>query len=186
MLFKKIIKTPKILLVQGSLSPYSKTAILIDHAARALRTRSIPYDILDLCTANLDFYREGEDVTYGKSTQNAVARISNVDGLLFATPVYGGSVSGGVKNLMDIAYKELNGKSVGLCCHSAEGNSYHASVAFKELLMRCAHITTVQPILHTQDDSFKNKAIYDDAVCDILEEMIDSLFLQLEKRAMQH
>ncbi len=182
MFFRKENKSPKILLIQGSLSPQSKTAILVERAAFALRNRSIPYDILDVCTANVDFYREGEGVKYGTSTQAALGRITTCEGMLFCVPVYGGAVSGGVKNIIDIAQQELQGKFAGLACHSAEGNSYQASIAFKELLMSRSRVTVVQPILHTENDSFKQKIIYDEAVVDILEEMIDSLFSQLQKR----
>lgn len=180
MLFKKNIRTPKILLIQGSLSPQSKTAILVERAAYALRNRTISYDILDLCTANLDFYREGGG--YGSSTLQAVEHIAISDGLVFCVPVYGGAISGGVRNLIDISAAEMRGKWAGLACYSAEGNSYPASVAFRDLLASQAGVTTVQPILHTENDSFKQKAIYDDAVNDILEEMIDSLFVQIRKR----
>lgn len=180
MFAKKNNRIPKILLVQGSLSPYSKTAILVERAAYVLRNRSIPYDILDLCTANLDFYREG--VTYGEETREALLRITACDGFVFCVPVYGGAVSGGIKNLIDIAQEVMHKKCAGIACYSAEGNSYQASVAFKELLMARSTLTTVQPILHTENDSFKNKLMYDDAAIDILEEMIDSLFLQMHKR----
>lgn len=184
MLFRRdTTRTPKLLLIQGSLSSHSKTALLIDRAAYGLRIRGIPYEILDLSTANLDFFREGEGVCYGASTHHAVSRVKVCDGLIFSVPVYGGAVSGGIKNFISIAQQELMGKYAGLVCHSAEGNSYHASVAFKEMLATDLKIMTVQPILHAENDSFKNNEIYDEAVNDILEEMIDSLFSQLRKRA---
>lgn len=179
MLFKKNIKLPKILLVQGSLSPQSKTAILVDAAASALRNRAIPYDILDLSTANLDFYNEARN--YGKSTQAVIEKIKASEGFLFAVPVYGGSVSGGIKNLIDIVCDACSGKYAGIACYSAEGNSYLASVQWRAHLSAQAGLSVVQPILHTTAESFKQHSIYDDAAADILEEMIDSLFARLKK-----
>lgn len=179
MLFKKNARLPKILLIQGSLSPQSKTAILAAAAAGALRNRAIPYDTLDLSTANLDFYNEAH--TYGKSTHVAIEKIKASDGLLFFVPVYGGAVSGGVKNLIDIAGDACMGKHAGLACYSTESNSYPASVQWRTHLSSHAGVSVVQPILHTNAESFKQHFIYDDAATDILEEMIDSLFVRLQK-----
>lgn len=178
-LFKKNTRLPKILLIQGSLSPQSKTAILVGVASNALRNRALPYDILDLSTANLDFYNEAQ--TYGKSTHVAIEKIKASDGLLFFVPVYGGAVSGGVKNLIDIAGDACIGKHAGLACYSAESNSYPASVQWRAYLSSQTSMSVVQPILHTNADSFKQNSVYDDAAIDILEEMIDSLFVRLQK-----
>ncbi|MBI4239497.1 NAD(P)H-dependent oxidoreductase [Candidatus Uhrbacteria bacterium] len=177
MFFKKNRKKePKLLLIQGSLSPHSKTSLLIDEAAVMLKKKGVAhYEIFDIRTYDLDFCNGRELNEYSQDTQKAFSLIESADAYIFGMPVYCYSISGGLKNLIDLTSNAMQDKIAGIMCNSSGIRSYLASLDLLKILSYEAHITTVQPIVHTYKESFKNDKIFDEKVLEVMEEMIDGL-----------
>lgn len=182
MLFKKKKKIePLVVLVQGSLSPTSKTAILIEKAASILTRHAIKYEILDLRKTDMDFCNGRPIEEYNKATQHAFALMKKANGYIFGMPVYSHSVSGALKNLIDIADSSLACKPAGIVCHAQGVKGYLASMDLAKILSFEAQMNLVQPIVHTNEESFRKDEIFDDQVSMLLQEMIDAVLKKVKK-----
>ena len=177
--FQKKQQSKPILIIQGSLSPHSKSHVLVENVADKLHTRNASFDIVDLRTSDIDFFTGNPISTYNAKTQAVYAALHAAKGYVVSAPVYGGKISGGIRNFIDIMNDALRGKLAGIMCHAKEGNAYPASVELKELLFSKASMRTVQPIVLTSDDAFKQDSLYDEVILDVMEEMLYSLLKQM-------
>lgn len=101
--------------IGGSLRPNSHSQIALNFAAQRVEALGAEVEILDLRTMQLPFCN-GEDGYPGypdvERLRNAVKQ---ADGLILATPEYHGSVSGVLKNALDLMdFEQLDGKVTGL------------------------------------------------------------------------
>lgn len=173
MLFGRARKKKKVLLIQGSLSPYSKTAVLIHEAAACLKRKSIDHEVLDFRTLDIDIWDGRPIERYTPDTQKAYQMLKNADAYLFAVPVYAHSVSGAVKNIVDIAALALEKKPVGILCYADAAQSYSASLDFLHILSEKAHTRTLKPVVHTYPEDFKGDTVYTEGIYQLIEELID-------------
>jgi FMN reductase len=104
----------KIVGIGGSLRAGSYSQMALNVAAQRAQALGAEVEILDVRSLNLPFctgendYHEYPDV---EKLQNAVKA---ADGLILATPEYHGSVSGVLKNALDLmSFEHLDGKVVG-------------------------------------------------------------------------
>lgn len=184
MLFKKKKKaSPFLLLVQGSLSPTSKTALLIQKASSMLASHDVRVEILDLRTANMDFCNGRPIEEYNESTQAAYTLMKKADGYIFGMPIYSHSVSGALKNLIDIGGSTLFRKPAGIVCHAQGVKGYLASMDLAKILSFEAQMNLLQPIVHTNEESFRKDEIFDDQVTLLLKEMIDVLLKKITRNS---
>ncbi|MBI4268286.1 NAD(P)H-dependent oxidoreductase [Candidatus Uhrbacteria bacterium] len=174
-MFGKKKQTKKIVLIQGSLNPQSNTALLIDEAARVLAHRHIPYEVFDLRRADMDFCDGRPIEKYNQDTKALYETIKSADAYIFGMPVYSYSISGALKNLIDITSGAMQKKVAGILCNSAGRRSYLASVDLMKILSYEADMVTVQPIVHTDRETFKDGKIFDDHVIELIAEMIDGI-----------
>jgi NAD(P)H-dependent FMN reductase len=102
----------KIVALGGSLRPDSYSFQALQIAADRVRELGAEVEILNLRELNLPFSQQEGNYPDVIRLQNAVKA---ADGLIIATPEYHGSVSGAVKNALDLlSFEHLAGKVVGL------------------------------------------------------------------------
>jgi len=105
----------KIVGIGGSLRPdsYSQKALAI--ATQRIETLGATVEILDLRTMTLPFCDGGDDYTAYPNVAKLRQAVKQADGLILATPEYHGSVSGVLKNALDLmSFDELSDKVTGL------------------------------------------------------------------------
>lgn len=105
----------KIVAIGGSLraNSYSQQALQI--AAQRVEALGAAVEILDLRTLNLPFCNGGDNYPDYPDVVKLCETVKAADGLLLATPEYHGSVSGVLKNALDLmGFEELSGKVAGL------------------------------------------------------------------------
>lgn len=105
----------KIVGIAGSLRPdsYSQQALRV--AAQRVETLGAEVEILDLRTMNLPFCNGGDEYPEYPDVARLSQTVKVADGLILATPEYHGSVSGVLKNALDLlGFEELSGKVAGL------------------------------------------------------------------------
>jgi len=105
----------KIVGIGGSLRPqsYSQRALIL--AAKRVEALGAEVEILDLRTLNLPFCNGGDDYSDYPDVARLQQTVKTADGLILATPEYHGSVSGVLKNALDLmGFEELSGKVAGL------------------------------------------------------------------------
>jgi FAD reductase [NAD(P)H] len=176
MIFSKKKQDKKIVLVQGSLSPTSKTSRLIAVAAEMLARKNIVHEILDIRSFDMDFCDGRSFDRYNADTQKTFEIMSSAGGYILGMPVYSHSISGALKNLIEITSPAMTKKAVGVICNSDGIRSYLASVDLLKVLSYEAHAIPIQPVVHTYPESFHGEDIYDEQIFELLEEMIGCLF----------
>ncbi|MCS6936149.1 MAG: NAD(P)H-dependent oxidoreductase [Candidatus Bipolaricaulota bacterium] len=94
---------PKILGINGSLRRTgSRTLHALEIALRGAADAGAHTELLDLKQLDLPFYDDRPDVqSYPPSVFTLVERVRWADGLILASPVYHGTLSGAMKNALD-------------------------------------------------------------------------------------
>lgn len=102
----------KIVGISGSLRPGSHSQQALQLVASRLEALGASVEILDLRTLNLPFCDGSPDYPDVERLRNAVKQ---ANGLVLATPEYHGSLSGVLKNVLDLmSFDQLSDKVAGL------------------------------------------------------------------------
>ncbi|WP_353930567.1 NADPH-dependent FMN reductase [Okeanomitos corallinicola TIOX110] len=105
----------KIVGIGGSLRPGSYTQLGLKIAAQRIEALGAEVEILDLREMQLPFCNGGKEYPEYPDVQRLRDTVSNADGLILATPEYHGSVSGVIKNALDLmSFDQLSGKVTGV------------------------------------------------------------------------
>lgn len=110
----KVNAMVKIVGIAGSLRPdsYSHKALAI--AAERVGALGAEVEILDLRSLNLPFCDGGDDYSDYPDVARLQQAFRQADGIILATPEYHGSVSGVLKNALDLmGFEEFTDKVVG-------------------------------------------------------------------------
>ena len=129
----------KIVGIGGSLRPdsYSQTALNI--ALQRVEALGATTETLDLRTMKLPFCDGGDEYPGYPDLERLRSTVKQADGLILATPEYHGSVSGVLKNALDLmSFEQLDGKVTGLISILG-GQSNSNALNHLRLIMRWVH-----------------------------------------------
>jgi FMN reductase len=105
----------KIVGISGSLRADSYSYQALTVAAQRAEALGAEVEILDLRTLNLPFCNGGDSYADYPDVERLSRTVQAANGLILATPEYHGSVSGVLKNALDLmGFEELGGKVTGL------------------------------------------------------------------------
>ncbi len=105
----------KIVGINGSLRPGSYSAMALEVAISRVGALGIETEIIDLRKLSLPFCNGGDDYSDYPDVAKMQQTVKSAAGLILATPEYHGSVSGVMKNALDLmSFEELSGKVAGL------------------------------------------------------------------------
>ncbi|MFN7566008.1 MAG: NADPH-dependent FMN reductase, partial [Microcystis sp.] len=101
----------KIVGINGSLRPGSYSAMALEVAISRVGALGIETEIIDLRKLSLPFCNGGDDYSDYPDVAKMQQTVKSAAGLILATPEYHGSVSGVMKNALDLmSFEELSGK----------------------------------------------------------------------------
>ena len=101
--------------VCGSLNAKSTTEMALSLALKGAREYGADTKMIALRDYKLVFYGEVEEKDYPPDVFRLREEIKEADGIIFGTPEYHGSMSGVLKNMLDLMSQEqLEGKIAGL------------------------------------------------------------------------
>ena len=101
--------------INGSLRPESYSAKALKIAITRVEALGADVDFLDLRTLSLPFCDGGKEYPDYPDVEKLRQTVEAADGLILATPEYHGSLSGVMKNALDLmSFTELSGKVTGL------------------------------------------------------------------------
>ncbi|MCU0534570.1 MAG: NAD(P)H-dependent oxidoreductase [Hydrococcus sp. Prado102] len=104
----------KIVGISGSLRPDSYSAQALEIAATRVRALDTEVETLDLRNMSLPFCNGGEEYPDYPDVKKLQKTVKEADGLILVTPEYHGSVSGVLKNALDLmSFDELSDKVTG-------------------------------------------------------------------------
>jgi FMN reductase len=111
--------------VLGSTTPPGRMHRALDGAIERSAARGVAADLLDLGTLRLGFADGTPIEDLGDDTAATVAALESAPALVIATPVYRGSLTGSLKNLLDLTpVGALQGKVVGLVAMGASDHHF--------------------------------------------------------------
>jgi FMN reductase len=104
----------KIVGIAGSLRTDSYSQIALKIAAQKVADLGAEVEILDLRTMQLPFCDGGDEYPNYPDVLRMQAAVSAADGLILVSPEYHGSISGVLKNALDLmSFDQLSGKVTG-------------------------------------------------------------------------
>lgn len=105
----------KIIGIIGSLRPDSYSASALNQAVSRVQALGVEAEILDLRNMTLPFCDGGNDYPEYPDVEVLREKVKTADGLILATPEYHGSLSGVLKNALDLmSFEHLSQKVTGL------------------------------------------------------------------------
>jgi FMN reductase len=111
--------------ILGSTTPPGRMHRALEGAIDRAGGRGVEAELLDLGTLALGFADGTPVADLGDDTPAAIAAIEGAGALILATPVYRGSITGSLKNLLDLTpVPALQGKVVGIVAMGASDHHY--------------------------------------------------------------
>ncbi|HAC62726.1 MAG TPA: NADPH-dependent FMN reductase [Cyanothece sp. UBA12306] len=105
----------KIVGINGSLRSGSYSAKALELAKKSVENLGNEVEILDLREMSLPFCNGGDEYPDYPDVEKLRQTVKTSDGLILATPEYHGSISGVIKNALDLmSFEQLSGKVTGL------------------------------------------------------------------------
>ena len=125
--------------IGGSLRPNSYSQIALSLAAQRVEALGAEVEILDLRTMQLPFCNGENEYPGYPDVEQLRKAVKQADSLILATPEYHGSVSGVLKNALDLmAFEQLDGKVTGLISVLG-GQSNSNALNDLRIIMRWVH-----------------------------------------------
>ena len=104
----------KIVGIAGSLRPDSYSQMAVNVAAQKVAALGAEVEVLDLRQMQLPFCDGGTEYPNYPDVQRLRTAVNSADGLILASPEYHGSISGVLKNTLDLmSFEQLSGKVTG-------------------------------------------------------------------------
>jgi FMN reductase len=117
--------TTDLRVILGSTTPPGRMHRAVDGAIERAAARGTSADLLDLGTLDLGFADGTPPEQLEDDTAAVIAAVENAGALIVATPVYRGSLTGSLKNLLDLTpVAALQGKVVGLLAMGASDHHF--------------------------------------------------------------
>ncbi|MBU0981917.1 NAD(P)H-dependent oxidoreductase [Patescibacteria group bacterium] len=166
---------PKIILIQGSLRERSHTAFIIQAAAAHLKRLKISCEIIDLRSTPQPFCDGREMHLYPEPIRALHERLRKAKAFIFGMPVYCQSVSGPLKNFIDIHSRAFDEKLAGIISVAGSEKSYLASSDLQHILSYESSCEVVHPIVFASRTDFMGDHLDSKKPKQKLKEMVEEL-----------
>jgi FMN reductase len=111
--------------ILGSTTPPGRLHRAVEGAIDRAAERGVEADLLDLGTLKIGFADGTPPADLDDDTPATIAAIEGTKALILATPVYRGSMTGSLKNLLDLTpVPALQGKVVGIVAMGASDHHF--------------------------------------------------------------
>lgn len=165
----------KIILVQSSLNPNSRTAIVVQKAGDLLNEMNYEIEIIDLRDYEIPFCDGRPLSEYGGDTLEIHEKLKTGDAFIIGFPVYMYSFSGVLKNFLDILSGPFVEKYCGIIANAGGLASYLSSAELIKLLSFDLDMTSIQPTVYSHKKHFQDGQLTDDYIIEKLKLMLKKL-----------
>jgi NAD(P)H-dependent FMN reductase len=167
----------------GSSASSRRTRALIESALEGAQTadKDINIEIVDLSQVTLDFC-DGRPINeYSLDTQRVLEKVKNADAYLFGSPMYRGTMTGALKNLIDLIPDDyIKGKAAGLVATGGSDHHYLGLDLGFRTAMAFFRVHTIPGVLYHSRFTVENGRIEEDKVRNQAEQFGNDL-VQLTK-----
>ncbi len=165
----------KIVFIQSSLSLHSKSFLLLQKVSEMAKEKSFATEFLDLRTLDLPFCDGRALSDYPQELHPIYEQIEKADYLIFGAAIYCHSISGVLKNFIDLFSKAFKNKRFGVCAAAGSKMSYLATADLVRILGYEASATGIQPMVLVDKNDFKDNEIINPTIIERMERMLTSL-----------
>lgn len=149
----------KTILISTSLSNNSKSALLIQESANQLEKKGELTEVVDLRKFAVPFCDGRALEDYPAEIQSLYKRIEEADNFVFGFPIYCYSISGVLKNFIDIFSSAMKGKRFGVCAAAGSKLSYLAIADLHKIMHFQSNATAVHPAVVADYADFENDKV---------------------------
>ena len=135
----------KIILISTSLSENSRSALLVQAAAEQLEKAGKTAEVIDLRKVTIPFCDGRALEDYPAEVQSLYKSIEEADAIVFGFPIYCYSISGVLKNFIDVFSYAMKGKRFGVCAAAGSKLSYLAIADLHKIMHFQSNATVVHP-----------------------------------------
>jgi len=165
----------KITILQSSLRESSNTSILCKAFERKCLEKWLEVNYIDLREGELQFC-DGRGLSeYNSDMQDIYKKIEASEAVVFGMPVYQYSMSGVLKNLIDVCGGAIAGKPVWVLVNAGGPNCYMASRDLLDCLYYEYATTNLSPTPYAWSMDFKDGELVNEKVLSKLEELVASI-----------
>ncbi len=165
----------KILFIQGSLAQNSKSFLLLKMAMISAESKGFESELLDLRHIDMPFCDGRKLPEYSQDLQAIYDKIQAATYVVFGMPVYCYSISGPLKNFIDIFSHAFENKRFGICAAAGSRMSYLATADLIKILAYESKATGVQPMVLTDYHDYDGDRVVDEKIPSRIDDMLDSL-----------
>lgn len=165
----------KLVVIQGSRSSNSRTSIVVEEAVKLLKEKNIEHTLIDIRDVDMEFC-DGRPINeYNEQLQKLYKQLEEADAYIIGMPVYQTSVSGPLKNFLDVMSKAMYYKTVGLIVNSGGIRSYYAGADMLKILSYELWTVMVQPTVHTYPADFEDGQLKNEKAVEKLHLLIENV-----------
>lgn len=165
----------KITIIQSSLRQGSHTAIVCRAFAEKCDALGIHVHYIDLKDVKMDLCDARPLEKYSEDIQKVYKIMEESEAVVFGMPVYQYTMSGVLKNFIDIAWWAIAWKSVWVIVNSGGPNTYMASLDLFNALQLEYATTNIMPTPFTWSTDFKDGKIVNEKVMSKLDELAENI-----------
>jgi NAD(P)H-dependent FMN reductase len=166
--------TTTLLGISGSLTKGGSTRTVIDYALQAAKERYPPISttVLDLRDYAISFCDGRSLSEYTDDTPKVVQHIQDADAYVIGTPMYRGSYTGSLKNLLDhVPVEALMGKVAGLVATGASDHHYLGLDQELRPVLMWFNMHLVPGSVYVRSNQLQGSKITDEQVCEYLRQL---------------
>jgi NAD(P)H-dependent FMN reductase len=157
----------KIVGICGSAASGKRTHALIEHCLESARTAgdNVETGLIDLSRVTLEFCDGRPTEEYNETTRSVLSHIQTADAYLFGSPMYRGSMTGALKNLIDLIPNDfVKGKAAGLVATGGSDHHYLGLDLGLRTAMAFFQIHTIPGTLYASRFTVEDGKIIEDKV----------------------
>lgn len=151
----------------GSSASSRRTRALIESASEGAQIveKDISIEIIDLSQVTLDFCDGSPIEEYNLDTQQVLKKVKNADAYIFGSPMYRGTMTGALKNLIDLIPDDyIRGKAAGLVATGGSDHHYLGLDLGFRTAMAFFQVHTIPGVLYHSRFSVENGRIVEEKV----------------------
>lgn len=147
----------RVVAISGSLRADNLTRLALEVALRGAASEGARTELVDLASLHIPFCDERADDAYPDEVQALRTAVGVAHGILLGSPEYHGSLSGSLKNAIDLlSFSHFEGKMVGLIAVAGGSQSATGTLAHMRTICRHLHAWVVprQVSISRSQDAF--------------------------------
>ncbi len=167
----------RLVAVVGAVTPPGRLNAAIATAVEmAARHPGVSASMVNLAEHRLSFADGRPPEKFPDDTGAVIARIADADAVVLASPVYRGSFTGALKNLLDLAPLEaLRGKPVGIVAMGATLHHYLGVDWHLRAVLSWFGARVVPTSVYLESAHFRDGKLADESACAAMADLVDAL-----------